>query len=374
MKLKHGSKPFRSLEALAKSGSTTRVLNLAALHAGRAALPEYSQAPFFRAPLLNRGIVLKHRLREDDAPMLLGERTTVTKVIIPLDPANLASGGASFLVGQAGWLDLVEEMSEDKATFDYDTLLLECLDQIPSFDPFLLREHLRRRNIRPADCYFALSPGDREQMRRFVQAEIARLIELAYAGRDASETHTAKLVEILLASDTDERLEPLRVTLRLDGATYSEGIFAWRGFLYYKWALRALMDALGSVAPEIGRLEVDHSVNAELNAFVAAGRLALQQAVYERCSEVSTMLDRYDNAFVRLTEAGDALAFREFLLKSPALFLQLGERIGMISHIASFWRYRFPPGSAIRAGADEVLDLLQDFQAGLSQSDARLAA
>lgn len=374
MKLKHGSKPFRSLSALARSGSTARVLNLASLSAVHGHLPEYATAPFFRAALLNRAIVLKHRMRADDPPMLFGERSTATKVIIPMDPRNLAVGGASFLVGQAGWLDIVEEMSDDKTAFEYDTLLLECLDQIPSFDPFLLREHLRRRNIRPADCYFAISSGDRDRMRRFVEAEVVRLIELAYVGRDGADDRTAKLVEILLASDTDERLAPLRATLRLDGPAYSEGIFAWRGFLYYKWAFGDLMDALGTVVPEIGRLEVDDSANPELLAFVMDARHKLQRTIQDRSSEVATMLTRYDTAFVRLTEAGDALAFRAFLLQSPALFLELGERIGMISHIASFWRYRFPQGSSIRAPSDEVLDLLQDFQTGLARPTLGVAA
>ena len=26
------------------------------------------------------------------------------------------------------------------------------------------------------------------------------------------------------------------------------------------------------------------------------------------------------------------------------MFLELGEKLGSISHIVSFWRYRFPPG------------------------------
>jgi hypothetical protein len=367
-------KPYRSLVALNKTGSTTRVLNLAMVARTCGTTPEHSAQPFFKSLLLNRGIVLKHRLRADDAPLLSGRTGTATKVIIPFDPKNLGAGGASFLVGEKGWLDLVEELSDNDENFARDRSLLECLDGLPSFDPFLLREHLRRHSFRPADCYFAISANDRERMRRFVEVEIGKLIDLAYQGQKISEGSSAKLVEILLSSDTDDRLEPLRLTLRLEGEQYREGIFSWKGFLYYKWMLADLMLSLKQVIVEIGQLEVSDSVSTEIRTFVAQSRARLQRTIHRRVRDVGTTLQTYDEAFAKLTANGDAMAFREFLLASPAMFLELGERVGMISHIASFWRYRFPKGTALRAGADDILDLLQDFETGLAQPTLYLAA
>ena len=37
--------------------------------------------------------------------------------------------------------------------------------------------------------------------------------------------------------------------------------------------------------------------------------------------------------------------FRDFLVRAPSLFFALGERIGGIAHVASFWRYCFPTPS-----------------------------
>jgi hypothetical protein len=374
MRQKPAHKPYRSLTALNKSASTTRVLNLASVALSHGGTPEHGAAPFFRSPLLNRSLVIKHRLRGDDPELPEGRSSTATKVVIPFDPKNLGAGGASFLVGEKGWLDLVEEISDNEENFQRDRAVLECLSELPSFDPFLLREHLRRRNFHPADCYFMISPSDREQMRRFVEIEIGKLIELAYSGQRVSEGSTAKLVEILLSSDTDDRLEPLRQTLRLDGEAYREGIFCWKGFLYYKWALSALLATLRQVVSEIGRLEVADSANAELAAFIQQSRSRLQHTVHRRCREVGLTLRTYDVAFSRLVESGDAVAFRDFLLSAPGMFLELGERVGMISHIASFWRYRFPQGASLRANAEDVLDLLQDFEASLAKPTLYLAA
>jgi hypothetical protein len=366
VKQKHGVTPYRSLVALERGGSTTRVLNLAVVALTYGHLREHREAPFFKAPLLNRAIVLKHRMRSDDPMLLSGPKGTATKVIIPFDPQDLTSGGAAFFVGENGWDEILEELCDGQASLQRDKALLELLDELPSFDPFLLREQLRRDNFRPADCYFAISSGDRDRMRKFVEAEIAPLIARAYSSQKAAPGGSSRLVDILLSHNVDERLDPLRKTLRLEGESYREGIFCWKGFLYYKWALGSLLEPLRDVIVEVGRIQVSDRADGEVEAFVAKSRARLQDAVQDRCRDISAILDTYDAAFSRLTRDNDPIAFRDFLLAAPALFPGLGERIGMIAHVASFWRYRFPVGSSFRISSDEVLDLLQDFETGLA--------
>jgi len=80
---------------------------------------------------------------------------------------------------------------------------------------------------------------------------------------------------------------------------------------------------------------------------------------------VADYLRVYDGVFEELTKDGNATAFRDFLLKSPDMLVALGEGTGVVSHIASFWRFRFPKGKPLEAHAAELLDMLQDFEAGL---------
>ena len=75
-----------------------------------------------------------------------------------------------------------------------------------------------------------------------------------------------------------------------------------------------------------------------------------------------------------LTQAGNPMAFRDFLLKSPEMFITLGERTGMVSHIASFWRYRFPKGRPLKVELDELFDILQDFHQGLGEDETKSQA
>jgi len=359
---------FRSLSGLEKTASTSRVLNLAAVASQNAGDPEYDSSPFFKAASLNGAVIIKHRLRADEQYIFDRSRRITTKVIIPFERTDLSLGGRSLFVGQRGWQDLLNQLrgtADDEAR---DLALLEALDELPSLDPFLLREHLRRRDFKIANCYFAISAADLERMQRFVSGEISKLVELAYGGGRSDGTPNAnisKLVSLLLSGQDDTRLEPLRLTLGLEGENFREGIFSWKGFLYYKWVLNSLWPELREVIAELTEIKVVGPRDFDMLNQVKEVGARVNQAILGQVRKVRTSLQVYDDAFAELTQAGNPMAFRNFLLKSPEMFITLGERAGMVSHIASFWRYRFPKGRPLRVELDELFDILQDFHQGL---------
>ena len=93
-------------------------------------------------------------------------------------------------------------------------------------------------------------------MQQFVGARDRPADRPGLQGPPGNEANTARLVEALLSSRNDERLEPLRLTLRLEGESYREGIFAWKGFLYYKWVLNSLWPKLREVLVELMKVKV----------------------------------------------------------------------------------------------------------------------
>lgn len=357
----------RSLTALQRTASTSRVLNLLAIANKHSRKPEWSDFPLFRNRVLNASMILKHRLRLDESYLFDDYRTSATKIIIPFERSDLALGGRSFFVGQRGWMDLLREACADGKTLDYDVNTLRQMDRLPSLDPFLLREHLRRHGLTVAPCYFAISPADLEAMQTYVGMQIGELIRLAYANAGHGAA-TARLVEALLSTEVDERLEPLRATLMLEGESFREGVFSWKGFLYYKWMLTVLQPQLTAVAKEIGELVISGPRDLETGAYLDAARERIRRAITSQRAEVNRTLAIYDKAFDALTQRGEPGSFRTFLLDAPRMFLSMGEKVGQISHIASFWRYRFPAGRSPTATVDEVVDIFQDFEAGLGEN------
>jgi len=146
----------RSLGALQKSASTSRVLNLLAVYDNPGEDPDHETKPFFQNRILNESLVLKHKVRPDEQYVFKGKKHVATKIIVPFEKTDLRLGGRSFFVGQTGWLDMMQGLARDGEDLARDIMLLETLEELPSLDPFILREHLRRRgfDIAPAISAF----------------------------------------------------------------------------------------------------------------------------------------------------------------------------------------------------------------------------
>ncbi|MBL8771957.1 MAG: hypothetical protein JNK30_11295 [Phenylobacterium sp.] len=366
---KSSDRTFRSLRGLEKTASTSRVLNLAALSVRHAGNPDHEKNPFFAAQTLNGAVLVRHRLREAEREVFDRARYTATKLIIPFERSDLGLGGRSVFVQERGWLDVLEELRGDFPDFPRDIAVLEAIDELPSLDPFLVREHMKRRGFDISPTHFEISAPDLARMQRFVGSEIAKLIELAYRDTDGQENNINRLVEALLSARTDDRLEPLRLTLRLEKENYKEGIFAWKGFLYYKWVLNTLWANLREVFAELSKVKVIGPMDTETRREIEELKQRLRQKMERQVKVVMNYLGVYDEVFQQLTVQGNALAFRDFLLRSPEMFLQLGDGCGLVSHIATYWRYQFPRGRPLAANVIQLMDTLQDFEMSLGAAD-----
>jgi len=100
-------------------------------------------------------------------------------------------------------------------------------------------------------------------------------------------------------------------------------------------------------------------------AAINAARQRIVKVMGLTMKRVQTALSEYDVAFKALSE-GKPTAFRDFLLNAPSMFLSIGEAVGIIKHIDSFWRFRFPAGRVPLMEGNEAFDIFQDFELTLS--------
>jgi hypothetical protein len=359
----------RSVRFLTAIGgaSTSRVLNL--VHIGRANKEnaEYQEKPLFLSPVVNNSFILKHRTRSDEAYMFSSPRTVATKILIPFDLADLRAGGRSIFVDQRGFVESLRASGNYKSeALERDLQVLRLLNAIPSLDPFLLREHLRNNEIEVSPCYFTISVGDQERMQTFVSGELTKLIQLA-AGGASNDASVNRMVEAMLSNRIDEKLEPLRMTLGLSGDDFREGVFSWRGFLYYKWSMASFWPDVMRILREINQIQPHGAVDPEQRAFLTSARRNIIEMVRDNGNHVTKVLKVYDESFGDLVARHSPKTFRDFLLSAPYMFLELGEKMGTISHIVSFWRYRFPPGSPRHIDAEELSAIFQDFCSGFAE-------
>ena len=364
---------FRSLLQLRNSASTARVLNLHKVWRDNPEPPPPG-ARLFEHPLLDKSLIIKHRLRRDETDLFTGRRNAATKIILPIDYSDLKLGGHSIFVGQTSYVRCLEQAfgSGFERTADFDTLAI--LDALPSLDPFLLREHLRRHGRAPDSRYFEIAEADMSRMFGFARSEISQLVGLSFGDSIPSAAQVSRLVHKILSDPNDPDMEPLRHTLRLQKEEWGEGMFCWKGFLYYKWSLHEIANHVGAVLDHMGKLRPTGAVDEEAAVNLARSRVVLRRGVQRACAVTSETLRVYDDAYAKLVREGAPTAFREFLLDAPSMFTTLGERLGAISHVVSFWRYRFPPGAQTRVSVEELLDVFMEFESSLNFPDDAAAA
>jgi hypothetical protein len=356
----------RSVRFLTALGgaSTSRVLNLFRIAADNIDNPEHLENPLFLSPIINKAFLLKHRTRADETYLFASPRAVATKIIIPFDSNDLRAGGRSLFVDQRGYTEALREAGNYNAeSLERDLSVLRMLSAVPSLDPFLLREHLRMNKIEVSSSYFAISEGDQERMHTFVSQEMSKLIALA--GGDGASS--GRLVSAMLSNEIDEKLEPLRLTLGLTGNDFREGVFSWRGFLYYKWSMGKFWPDVMSVLREISAIQPFGGMTPEQKVYLTAARRNIIQMVRDNGAHVNKALGVYDASFNDLVEHQSPKTFRDFLLSAPYMFLELGEKLGAISHIVSFWRYRFPMGGPTHIDAEELAAIFQDFSCGFGE-------
>jgi hypothetical protein len=286
--------------------------------------------------------------------------------VLPIDADDLRVGGRYLFIGENGFETTMQQVFGLSADHP-DLHTLQVINALPGLDPFLLREQLRRNGVTPAACYFNLSEADLMAMIAFVSDEITPLVDLSM-GPDAdlsAENPVSRLTDKILSNSAGDDLSALGQTLRLKPEEYEEGVFCWKGFLYYKWVLSGVIGDIGAVMEAVRTVKPRGRPSSQQSAALDRSRELVRRRILVSCDSTAAMLRIYDDAFRGLTQNGDPAGFRDFLRDAPHLFAKLGERLGAVQHIVSFWNYRMTRGKPTPS-PEELLDLLADFEASLT--------
>jgi hypothetical protein len=353
----------RNLKAMVATSSSARILNLHGLSVEPPDDPAYMAKPMFVHPLLNRVILAKHNVAPGEEERIAPRRFNATKIIFPFDPDDLNLGGQFLFVDQIDFLvALTRRLDYGDRLLDRDVAVLRILDRLPTLDPFLVREALAKQQIEVDQSYYRLSPADKEQMLGFVESQMESLIRLCFADLDPSDARTRRMSKLLLSDGDSADLAPLKATLQMDDEDFSEAMFAWKAFLYYRWRAQTLGPVMKSVLKSISKL-TRRRYDEDSKIIVLRAKGLLEDAITDAWREISQTLKLYDTAYLGLTEDHKPEKFRRFLSDGSSLFIGLGERIGRLEQVASFWTYRLDQHANM--SPDEVMDNLRDLLQGL---------
>ena len=164
----------------------------------------------------------------------------------------------------------------------------------------------------------------------------------------------------------DLRLDALRGALHLDDSEDGEGLFCWRGLLYYKWVLQETLPILQDLMGDLGTIRLIGPRPPPLVEHIQELKNQVANGFALRTGQAGETIAEYDEAFALLRDQTDPAAFSRFLVNAPGVFRALGEDIGLLAHAATYWRFRFPADEPLLATPDDLIDILEEFTLALS--------
>jgi hypothetical protein len=343
----HRNSDSRSLVGLSGRISSSRLLNLHQLWLDQPSDREYETKPLFSHPVLNRAIIVKFNIQVGEESNNGRPKIGATKVMLPLDIDDLNLGAQYLVVGDENFVPLLSRsLDYTGLSMDRDLSLLRILDHLPSLDPFLLDQMARHYQMPVARCYFRMNQCDIVRMQDFVLNEMEPLIRLCL-GVDSGlksrvVTDSGQRLSNVLISDGEnlEALSILREGLRMQPMEFSKAIFGWKALLFYKWRLSTLARPVRKVASSINNIRPMKG-GGMLNTYIDRARNDLSTAIIQAWTECAEIIKEYNTVYDALVQEQRPDQFRRFLSSTPELFISLGDRVGRLSDVTTFWDEQF---------------------------------
>jgi hypothetical protein len=174
------------------------------------------------------------------------------------------------------------------------------------------------------------------------------------------------MAEKIMSNRPGDRMEGLGEVLQLSPEQYAEGIFCWKGFLYFKWTLGTMGPDLVNFISSVASIKPVGPTDGGSREYLVRGRALVRERIKEALAETRQTMKLYNEAYAGLTQQGKPEIFRDFLLGAPRMFNRLGDQLGAVQHVISFWNFRFGPKSEAPT-VTELIDIFMDFEASLKR-------
>jgi hypothetical protein len=359
----------QSLRSISARASSARVLDLHSLALDQFDNEAHRERPMFIHPVLNRTIIVKHHPRPGEFEYAADRGAIVTKVIFPFDPDDLDLGGQFLLVDDPELPQkLIRQLDYSEIDPERDLTVLQLIDRLPTLDPFLLHEALSANKLDVAPCYFRLSAADKTEMRDFVAHQVETLIGLCF-GEVASGGKAKRLSELILSADDGPELDPLRLAMQMGEDQFSQAMFLWKAVLYYRWRSRVLWPDVKATRRSIAGVDTQR-FDPDSGRFTRAAIEQLEALMGDSERRIAELFQIYDNVFEALTQSRTPEPFRRFLVDGPRVFARLGERMGRLEQLVSFWQHQFPGGRTRQLSPEAVVDGMRNLTTALSLGGA----
>ena len=146
---------------------------------------------------------------------------------------------------------------------------------------------------------------------------------------------------------------------------FAQAMFCWKAVLYYRWRSRGLSVDTKATRRSIAGVELSR-FDRETAPFVRAAMVQLEAMMSDCERRIAEAFRTYDEVFDALTAQRTPEPFRRFLIDGPRLFARLGERMGRLEQLTSYWSHQFPGLRTRQLRPEAIYDGLRNLLSALS--------
>ena len=294
---------------------------------------------------LNLSVLVKEVRSDPGALHYTYHKPVGTKIYLPYNPDRIYDGGKSaffddpridhILLDHTGI-----DMSSSNAKIKEDLGMIRLLDEIPSLDPFLVKDKLRTEGIPANDFYFDISESEWRAIQTHVSNKLQPIIDFAFKDcEDLQRSRTLTFVNKLWDAKDIDSLMPIVRAFNLP-VEEASGIFAaWKGIMYYDYEYSRCQGEWQSYNEwlEDGTVPLDF-VEAERRELLSDLLGSVIHNFESSWYELRDVFSSYDAAYETLfVQRKDAAPFIEFMRSAVRSYWILGTKMSAINHCVSVW-------------------------------------
>jgi len=297
---------------------------------------------FFRARSLNDMIVIKEPNLEREAGASGRALPVRTKLFLPFDIHDPYDGGSYVFTDDP----LFEQALRDRSGGDgvspqamqLDLLKVKLLEQLPSLDPFLLKDMFAQARVMVNPAYFRLAEDEWQNIKSYIGEKFALMCRFADAGR-SDPAAIDRLVQRIWGARDLEPLFPLLNALGLPVDRAPELFYAWKGVSYFDYEFSSKVETLRAFTVWVQATQPRGPANRVDREAIEEDRRHLRERLRRTVGETQGILTAYHDSFDTLFHhRKTARDFVEFMINSKRHFWTLGADLNGVLHALAVWR------------------------------------
>lgn len=329
----------------------------------------------FKHMRLNRAIYLKDTLAVGNQSDRKSPGSIIaTKLLWPYDDQDVYAGGETIFLRDPLFESAIQrklgiQNLRNSPEWASDKHVFQILEQLPSFDPFLLKDRFQIEGIPLEPEYFNIAEAEWIAVRRYLREKIAPMINLAFKEMniDSAAKVDQFIDKIWVGSDVND-LAPLIKAFRLPVENTQEILNGWKGVAYFekqyqgsKGSFVLFAEWITKDARPMDFPPVD--IREELNQYREAVRV-LYAETWKECISIFT---EYNKSYEALLGAQhEPAGFIKFINQSSDHFWTLGSNLTKLYNAIDIWNIYTERAASRKLRFMQLLELLAALKETLS--------